>query len=93
MNERGSNFFRLSRQRNPALNTEHRLIASPGVDGRPFRMGDAAARGHEIHRTGQNVESVAFTVAMRDTAVEQVADGRKPDVRMRRTSIPCPARN
>ena len=46
-------------------------------------MGDAPPRGHQIHRPRRNLHGVAFAVAVHDAAVEQVGDGRQPNVRMR----------
>ena len=46
-------------------------------------MGDAAARGHQIHRAGRDLLDIALAVAVHDAAVEQIGDGGKPDMRMR----------
>ena len=46
-------------------------------------MGDAAARGHQVHRAGLDFLDVALAVAVHDAAVEQIGDGGKPDMRMR----------
>ena len=51
--------------------------------GRALGMGDAAARGHQVHGAGRDLQRVAFAVAVHDAAVEQVGDGGEPDVRMR----------
>jgi hypothetical protein len=50
---------------------------------RALGMGDAASGGHQVHGAGRDLERVAFAVAMHDAAVEQIGDGRQPDVRMR----------
>src|SRR3546814_20475791 len=46
-------------------------------------MGDAAARSHPVHLAGTNGLLDAQAVAMRDPALEQVADGGESDVGMR----------
>src|ERR1700681_2634894 len=46
-------------------------------------MGDAAARGHQVHGTGLDFLDIALAVAVHDAAVEQIGDGGKSDMRMR----------
>ena len=48
-----------------------------------LRMRDAAARRHPVHLAGPDRLLGADAVAMHDLAVEQIGDGRQPDVRMR----------
>jgi hypothetical protein len=46
-------------------------------------MHNATARRHQVEVAGRDDHFGAQTVAMLDLAVEQVGDGRKPDMRMR----------
>src|SRR3546814_6042044 len=46
-------------------------------------MGDAAAGGHPVHLAGANSLLGAEAVAVHEPAVEQIADGGEPDMRMR----------
>jgi len=56
-------------------------------------MGDAAARGHQVHGAGLDFPVIALAVAVHDAAIEQIADGGEPDMRMWRTSMPLPDMN
>lgn len=49
----------------------------------PFRMNDAPARGHEIHRAGLNGLDIAQAVPMHDFAVEKPCYRGNADVRVR----------
>ena len=53
------------------------------VVGRALGMGDAAPGRHQVHGARRDLQRVALAVAMHDAAVEQIGDGRKPDMRMR----------
>src|SRR3546814_10688815 len=69
--------------RHPAL--DH-FEGSPGQRRRiveAFRMGDAAPSSHPVDLAGMDGLLDAQTVAMRDPALEQVADGGESDVGMR----------
>ena len=46
-------------------------------------MGNAASRGHQVHRAALDFLNIALTVAVHDAAVEQIGHRRKSDVRMR----------
>src|ERR1700710_2122647 len=46
-------------------------------------MRNAAARGHQVHRTRLDFLDVALAVAVHDAAVEQIGDGGEPDMWMR----------
>ena len=83
MLERRRDFLRARGQCDPALQAEHLLAVATLHVGRPFGMGDAAAGGHQVHRAGLDLLDVALAVAVHDAAVEQIADGGKPDMRMR----------
>src|SRR4029450_4051367 len=70
------------RQRNPTLDPEQSVTAAPRVRRRALGMCDAAPRGHEIHRTGRDLERVSFAVAMHDAPVKQIGNRRKTDMGM-----------
>src|SRR4029453_12434170 len=70
------------RQRDPALNAEHALGTLPRARRAALGMGDAAPRGHEVHRTGSDLERIAFAVSVDDAALEKIGDGGEPDVRV-----------
>src|SRR6266536_5754712 len=65
------------------LDAEHALGALPRARGAAFGMRDAAPGGHQIHGAGRDLKRGACTVAVHDATVEQICDGRKPDVRVR----------
>src|SRR5450631_3206907 len=46
-------------------------------------MGDAAARGHQVHGARLDGLDVALAVAVHDAAVEQIGHGSEPDMGMR----------
>jgi hypothetical protein len=46
-------------------------------------MNNAAARRHPVHLARPDRERGAEAVAMHDLAIEQIGDGREPDMRMR----------
>jgi hypothetical protein len=83
MLERRRDLFRALRQCDPALQPEHMLTVAALQIGRALGMRDAAAGGHQIHRTRSDFLDIALAVAMHDAAVEQIGDGGEPDMRMR----------
>jgi len=83
MLERRRDFLRSLRQRDPALQAQH-ILALPALQvRRALGMGDAAARGHQVHRARLDLLDIALAVTVHDRAVEQIGDGGKPDMRMR----------
>ena len=70
-------------QRDPRLDAVHRLAGRALFVGRALRMDDAAAGGHPVDIAGDDLLHGAEAVAMHDRAVEQIGDGREPDMRMR----------
>ena len=46
-------------------------------------MGDAAPGGHQVHRAGRDLQSIALAVAMKDRAFEEIGDGGQADMGMR----------
>jgi hypothetical protein len=46
-------------------------------------MRNAATGRHQVHGAGFDFPDVALAVAVHDAAVEQIGDGREPDMRMR----------
>src|SRR6476620_460206 len=75
--------FLLGRHADPELQPVQRLAVAPVVGRGAFRVDDAAAGGHPVHRTGVNGGFDAEAVAMDHLAVIEVVEGRKADVRMR----------
>jgi hypothetical protein len=69
-------------KRDPALNSEEALAALASAQRAALGVRNAAHGGHENHRPGGNLERIALAVAMHDSAVEKIGDGRKPDVGM-----------
>ena len=70
-------------KRDPALNSEETLAALARAQRAALGVRNAAPGGHEIHRPGGDLQRIALAVAVHDTAVEKIGDGRKPDVGMR----------
>src|SRR4029450_6522690 len=83
MHERGLGFFPLDRERHPDLDTVQTLPARESLRARAFRMHDAAASGHQIHRTGLDRLHVTQTVTMQNLAFEKIRDCCQTDVRVR----------
>ncbi len=78
------------RQGEPGLDAEELEGRSPELRRGPFRMDDAAARRHQVDLARPDRQGGAEAVAMVDLAIEQVAHGRKPDMRMRPDVHPLP---
>jgi hypothetical protein len=75
-------FLGVGRQGDPCLDTEQ--VEALGAEFRcgPFGMRDAATRRHPVDGAGADRLHRAQTVAVHDLALEQVGDGRQPDMRM-----------
>ncbi len=79
---RGHLFVRRG-QRDPELSHVEPGAALPQLARRSFRMGNAAPRGHPIHRARTNGLLEAQTVAVDDLTLDHVRDRGQPDVRVR----------
>ena len=79
-------------QRQPRLDAGQRRPAGAYVGGRAFGMDDAGSRGHQIDRPRRDPRIGAQRVAMLERAVEQVGDGRQPDMRVRAHVDPAAGR-
>src|SRR6185312_5782605 len=71
-----------ARQRNPELQAIEARARLPQLTARALRMNDAAAGGHPVDITGSDRLLRSQTVTMHDLALEEISDGREPDVRM-----------
>ena len=67
----------------PALQPMEGLAACATFRRRAFGMDDAAAGGHPVDRASPYWHRGAKAVAVHDFTVEQIGEGRKPNVRMR----------
>jgi hypothetical protein len=74
-------------QRDPQLQAVQHGRAARG---RLFRVGDAAARGHQVQLARPDQLPAAEAVPVQHQALEQPADGLQADVRMGGTCIPVP---
>ena len=70
-------------QGDPDLLAEHRPALRLEFRRRTLRMDDAPARRHPVHVAGPDRHNVAGAVAMNHLALEQIAQRRKADMRMR----------
>ena len=70
-------------KRHPELEAGKPRAAQAVLRTGAFGVCDAAARAHPVHVAGIDGLHRAEAVAVVDGAVEQVGDGRKPDMRMR----------
>src|ERR1700722_10718732 len=70
-------------QSDPGLNAIETLTAGALRSRRAFGMSNAAPRGHQVHCAGRDFHRIALAVAMENASLEQVSDGRQPDMGMR----------
>src|SRR5258706_4650050 len=83
MRERRLGLFGEIGKRDPSLHSVHRPAARAKFGCGPFRVHDAAARGHPVHFARTDRLRCAETVAMPHFAVEKKGYGRQANVRMR----------
>jgi len=73
----------LLRQRDPGLESAHRVRLADVLGPRPLGMGDALPRRHPVHVAGVDLLQAPDRVAVHDTAGVDVGDGGEPDMRVR----------
>ena len=83
MRESRRHFLIVHRQRDPALQAVQAVALGAPLEPGAFGMRDAAAGRHPVDFARTDGGESAEAVAMLDFAVEQIGDGRKPDMRMR----------
>ena len=71
------------RQRHPGLDAVHGEARALHLVLGALAVGDAASGGHPVDVARPDRLRIAQAVAMEDAALEQVGDGRQPDMRMR----------
>jgi hypothetical protein len=83
MGEAGFHFLFCRRERHPHLQSVNRLAIDTVLGSCSFRMDDAASGGHPVDFAWLDRDRGAETIAVHDFAIEQISDGREPDVGVR----------
>src|SRR5271165_1163638 len=81
--EAGRGLLLSFRQGDPRLNSQYAVATLSRFGGCPLGMGDAAPRHHPVDVAGTDDLIGAEAVPMLELAAKEIADRRKPDVRMR----------